>query len=368
MVAAEKRRKVTLLHLACFTVSITILLAGLWPLQFHPENHAHWIPGHSGIRFGRLGMVYSKQPVYGSQLAIQPGQPMSIELAIRPAAEPSYGIGSILTIFDESGQDLILLGQWKNHLILRSSINSADGIHSYRETGVDNVLQREVLRHLCVVFQADGVAIYIDGRPAHFTHRFPLPPQGKGGTANLVLGNSPAGKNSWKGDFFFLSFYGRMLTPDEVSRLYLARRGGPDVPKELPAPPVLSYSFDEHAGTIARNREDRRYDLSIPPEFHVLMKNFLVPPWKEHAHLLPYLLDVIVNVLGFIPFGFFFMALFRREAQPPSTAAALGVAILGLGVSLGIELAQAYLPTRSSSLMDVFSNLILSVFVYFHRA
>ena len=40
MVTAEKRRrKVTLLHLACFTVSITILLAGLWPFQFHPENH-----------------------------------------------------------------------------------------------------------------------------------------------------------------------------------------------------------------------------------------------------------------------------------------------------------------------------------------
>ena len=161
---------------------------------------------------------------------------MSIELAIRPAAEPPNGIGNILTIFNESGQDLIMIGQWKNHLILRSSIDSADRIHSCRDTELDNVLRTEVLRHLCVVFQVDGVAIYIDGRPARFTRRFPLPAQGKGGTGKLVLGNSPAGKNSWKGDFFFLSFYGQMLTPDEVSRLYLARRDGPDVPEELPAP------------------------------------------------------------------------------------------------------------------------------------
>jgi VanZ family protein len=341
-------------------VSITILLAGLWPLQFHPENHARWIPGDSGIRFGRLGMVYSKQPVYGSQLALQPGQPMSIELAIRPAAEPSNGIGNILTIFDESGHDVLLLGQWKNHFILRTSVNGDAGILSYRETGVDNVLQMNVLRHLCAVFQPNGVAIYIDGQPAHFSHRFPVPPQGKGGTANLILGNSPDGKNSWKGDFFFLSFYGGTLTPEEVSRLHLARSGGSDVPEELPAPPVLSYSFDEHIGTIARNREDSHYDLSIPPEFHMPIKTFLVPPWKEHPRLLPYLKDVIVNVLGFIPFGFFCMALFHREAQPSSTAA-IGVEMLGLGVSLAIELTQAYLPTRSSSLMDVFSNLLGTV-------
>lgn len=285
---------------------------------------------------------------------------MSIELSLRPATEPSNGFGSILTIFDESGHDVILIGQWKNHLILRSSIDGGEGNDSYRETGVDNVLQKKDLRHLCIVFQADGVAIYIDGQPANFTHRFPVPPQGKGGTASLILGNSPTGKNSWEGDFYLLAFYGRVLTPEEVSRLHLTRNVGPGLPEELPATPVLSYSFNERVGSTARNREDRRYDLSIPPEFHMPVKTILVPPWKEHPRLLPYLKDVIVNVLGFIPFGFFYMALFRREAQP-SYATAFGVAILGLGASLAIELTQAYLPTRSSSLMDVFCNLLGTV-------
>ena len=67
-------------------------------------------------------------------------------------------------------------------------------------------------------------------------------------------------------------------------------------------------------------------------------------------------MDITVNILGFLPFGFFLSAWLRLVKNLPAPRA-YGISILlGFCLSLAIELIQVYLPTRDSSLMDVFSN------------
>jgi len=60
-----------------------------------------------------------------------------------------------------------------------------------------------------------------------------------------------------------------------------------------------------------------------------------------------------INILGFIPFGFFFSALLLKITGLRRLSAYLLIVALGTGLSFTIELIQPYLPTRGSSLTDV---------------
>ena len=72
--------------------------------------------------------------------------------------------------------------------------------------------------------------------------------------------------------------------------------------------------------------------------------------------------DVVINVLGFVPFGFlgvFWMVTSRRVSL---VAAAFTTLLIAFTMSLGIEVAQAYLPTRNSSLLDLITNVAGTIF------
>jgi VanZ family protein len=69
-------------------------------------------------------------------------------------------------------------------------------------------------------------------------------------------------------------------------------------------------------------------------------------------------LDSVVNILGFVPFGFLFCA-YIHDIPPHSAARAiLGAVIVGALTSLGIELLQIFLPSRDSSLLDLLNNTL----------
>ena len=65
-----------------------------------------------------------------------------------------------------------------------------------------------------------------------------------------------------------------------------------------------------------------------------------------------------MNILGFIPFGFCF-SLHRRSVRPNQPAANfLFVILTGATVSLTIEIIQAWLPNRVSSMTDLLTNIV----------
>ena len=64
-----------------------------------------------------------------------------------------------------------------------------------------------------------------------------------------------------------------------------------------------------------------------------------------------------MNILGFIPFGFCFF-LHRQSVRANARAANfLIVMFAGAVISLTIELIQAWLPNRESSLTDLLTNI-----------
>jgi hypothetical protein len=71
---------------------------------------------------------------------------------------------------------------------------------------------------------------------------------------------------------------------------------------------IAVYLFDERTGNIIHNDIRPRIDLNIPNRFTLLHQQFLEPFWKELKPSRGCWKDIQVNIVGFIPLGFFFCA------------------------------------------------------------
>ena len=101
-------------------------------------------------------------------------------------------------------------------------------------------------------------------------------------------------------------------------------------------------------------------DLQIPDYFQVLYPPFLQRFWKNWGWHWGFWQDGLVNIIGFLPLGFFFCAYFSAS-RPLSRAIVLTI-ILGCAASFIIEATQFYLPTRDSDSMDLINNTLGTVF------
>jgi len=357
MKATGNRRKKRVLPLVCLAITTAILLAGLWPLNFRPRNEVSWVEGQNGIHFGQRGIAYSTESVYGPRQAIRPGGAISIELVVRTAREPYDSIAQILTLYGGGNHQFFFLAQWQSHLILLAASQGNDPYRDFRERSVKNVLLKNIPKFFTVTSQNGNTAIYADGHLMRSIRNFPILSTDSSASGKFVLGNSPGGSRAWTGDLLFLAAYGRELSAGEVLEHFRDWTKN-ETPTWLPGEsPALLYTFAERTGATSRNLIGPRNDLSIPATFDVLNKIILRLPWQEEHFGRPFIRDLVVNILGFFPFGFFFTAWLRNDDGLPSKSTIILVAALGAGISLTIELLQIYLPVRTSQLSDVICNI-----------
>ena len=118
------------------------------------------------------------------------------------------------------------------------------------------------------------------------------------------------------------------------------------------------YPFTEGQGDSVRNLAGGAHPLLKPAVFHPLQKVILEWPTKEQLKRWSFYQDVAVNILGFIPLGFFFALWLLRFTRLPTSQPGTVTLVLGSGISLGIELTQVYLPTRNSQASDLVFNIL----------
>lgn len=223
--------------------------------------------------------------------------------------------------------------------------------------------------------RAGRTRIYVDGRLEKTWAIFSIIPKNRSALNQIILGNSPRGKDHWVGNIFGLAIYKRLLTSEQVVDHFQnwVNGGRPSPSKE--ENPVAIYLFDERAGTRIQDQISH-YDLLMPPRFNAFQREILVPPWKDFRLNLSYFKDIMTNILGFIPFGFFiFGYLYERRITSGLHLSLLSIFIGGL-LSLTIELIQVYLPDWNSQLMDVLTNtmgtalgaLLFHVYLYFYKS
>jgi hypothetical protein len=278
------------LPLACLAISAGLLIAGLWPFQFRPVNNVHWIDGQAGLRFGRYGMVSGQSPLFTPGGPLDFAKPFTIRLELLPRDEPSDYLPRILSVYEAGGRELFILGQWKSALNLSILERQRAYYFEYQETEVGN-LPKGAKRSILLSSGETGLTVYSEGKLV-FTRPgfgFSLLP-GNREPAWLLLGNSPSGESPWRGDLLSLSFYADAISPEEIAT--------PGID------PLVRFLFSEGSGTVCRGGSDPRYDLFISPVFRAPVKPVLAPPWKVQEYDLSFWVDVAVNILGFIPFGF----------------------------------------------------------------
>jgi glycopeptide antibiotics resistance protein len=116
------------------------------------------------------------------------------------------------------------------------------------------------------------------------------------------------------------------------------------------------YLFNERAGSVVHDATHHGLDLYIPRRFSLLHQQFLKPFWKEFRPTRSFLIDVLVNIAGFIPLGIVFFAYW--SSVRPIKHPALVTVVFGFAVSLTIEVLQSYLPTRDSGTNDLITNTL----------
>lgn len=351
--------KRTILVIVCAGVLTTLLVAALYPFNPHPQNQVTWLVGTKGVHFGQHGTILSSGPL--KPPAWISDQFCTLELWLRPSTLDS---STVLAFYNAEDPMQFGIRQMGRDLLVSRDIS--DGHYKFVKRGI---VLNDVFAPLKPVFitvtsDSGATAIYVDGIIKQKASNLSLTDRDLAAQL-LVVGNSPVADDGWSGQLLGLAIYDRELAPDQITKHFgsWTKRGRPDGADD--EKPVAIYLFNEHQGSIVHNLISSGPDLYAPSYYFVPYKPFLERPWKEFRSDWGYLEDLVVNIGGFIPFGFFFCAYLSsvRWIKKPKFA----TIFLGGAISLTIEVLQAYLPTRSSGVTDIITNTLGSaagVFLY----
>jgi VanZ family protein len=348
------RPKPAHLLLSLLGLVASMLAACLWPFRFYPRNDAEWLKNERGIRCSGMGLIASRD-AFPSPSRLSADGSITVEIVVRPTSIVRRNVPHLLTFCPEAGPPALVIGAWRDSLIVRLGRPDAPGRRKYREVGAAAAFAVGKTTRVTVVTGPRGTAAYLNGRLAAEMPDVPLA-DSDAPLGRLLLGVSPTGGGRWQGDILELTIYGRALSAAEVYRNQVAAvlQGSSGYREQ--GSTFAHYAFEEGRGESVRNSAARRHDLTIPRNFHPLRRTVLslgsqdtrVVPWQ--------LKDVLLNVLGFIPFGFLASWQLAARRRVHDRTAAIVVVSAGFAFSLALEVAQAFLPARNSSLIDLITN------------
>ena len=323
-----------------------ILVAGLWPFEFHPRNAVEWLQSENGIRFDGVGMAYSTSSLAELVASSRPGQPsFTLELLARPRRQDLSRVDRIFSEDGPDGRPGLVIAQYRPDLVVRTYFRGPD--HAvFREMNVGGVLVAGRATHIAVTSGARGTELYVNGLRARASV-YPI-------AANLlvgpwVLGNSGQTDRAWSGDLLGLALYDGQRNGDQILRdagAWMSRR--PDSREA-----VAFYEFAEKSGELAESKGSHGVPLQVPRSLVILNRRIL--SWDLQLKKSG-LRDVVENVAGFVPFGFFAAAVLAgRRSWRASTLSAI---LAGFALSLFVETVQSYLPMRDSSSTDLLANTV----------
>lgn len=342
----------------CFGILCVMSVAAFWPFTFYPSNHVTWLSNENGLRFIGGGIVLSpkKGIVDGDYTSFgfadsQSPAGVTLELWLEPSQD-KYSM-ALLSFSSPQNPDQFRLRQSRDFLLAVQESYPSSRHKAATWLWVPHAFQAHKRRFIAIASGTQGTTVYMDGIPAEHSPTFEI--AGKDLSGQLIMGTSPVAYDTWRGKLLGLALFGRELTATQVSEHYQAwLNARPEVVKS--DQPAALYTFEERSGPVVHNQVISERNLTIPVNFSVPYKPFLKSPWREFSPNRVYLLDVLVNIAGFVPLGFFFCMLF--SSGEASQKAVVATVILGAAFSLTIELLQGFIPTRDSGTTDIMTNTL----------
>jgi hypothetical protein len=341
-------REKKLLAILCGIASAAILFATLWPFNPFPPNRVSWLRDANGIDFRGRGVALSNRELRAD--AGVPGDSCTLELLLRPA---SNSLSTTILDFYRGPQEFAVR-QWTDSLLVTRDVITAGNKLKRVKLDVGGIFPLGKLTLLTMAFGPGGTVVYVDGRHHGTFPKFAMPRNDLSG--QIVLGGSAVDNQPWPGEIRGLAVYEKELTPAEVARHYTDWVD----PRATEAPDldgaVARYAFTERSGNEIRNAVSSGPNLDIPSYFQIPHKPILKAAWKEFEATRFYVIDLLMNIAGFVPLGFIFGAYFllgRSRGQ-----AILYATLVGGALSFMIEVLQAYIPQRYSGTTDIITNTL----------
>lgn len=349
----------------CVVLVAGLLGVGLWPFDPFPANQVAWLPG--GLEFGGQGVVYSSGLIDAKSGAWNSA--CSLRIRLQPHIVDLNNSATLLVFYAPENPMQFRLMQYRDELLIRRDYRDAQN----RLKTIELELERTFVRDEPVTYTittgsagttgtAGGSVAYRNGVRVGDSPRMGLSCADLSG--QLVLGDSPVAENGWQGKLLELAIYNRELCAEEIAHADAidskgdpSTSGGKVETRKTPENKnvIAHYEFAEGSGKVIHNSAGPAPDLYIPGTFRILHKPFLMPPWQETPDKVA-LRDILINIGGFVPFGFLCFACLRRHRE--RRRAIILTVLAGAAVSLTIEVLQYIVPPRSSDMIDLATNTL----------
>jgi hypothetical protein len=338
-----------ILPFACIVVVSTLFAAGFWPFNPFPRNQVTWLVTGKGLQFGDHGVVFSRESLQPARL----NRESSCTLAIRvqPEAVSRGATGTLVGVYIPENTSQFRLLQWRDFLLLRKDYRDAKNHSKTTEVDLEHAFVAPEPVSFTITSGPGGSVAYRNGIRAAGVTRMGLSCADFAG--QLVLGDSAVIDNAWRGNILDLVIYDRELTPQEIGKFANWNENQTVREARVDQHIVAQYAFREGSGRHVHGQPGSAPDLYIPEIFRVPHKKMLMWPWEESHDKLE-LRDVSINIFGFVPFGFLFVAYLTWNRKVKH--AAIVVILCGAAISLTIEILQEYIPGRDSGLLDIITN------------
>lgn len=345
----------------CALLTAGLLCVGLWPFRFSAPNSAGWRAGRPGLhfpgaadrpKFNPGGLACTEGPLTAPAGAkLEPGA-LTLELWLRPAEEPYGARGRIVSVCAADGTELFFVGQWRQEVILWVRQEDPAVRPEFRELDTKNALAAGRLTFLTYTADAQGAALYLNGQLARRWSGIRLLPPGETLIGKrLFVGNSQRVTDPWGGDVLGLGLHGVALSALEIRQRYeqWTQPGGAAPAKSDGL--LALYDLRSGPGPVLPNLAGPGPQLVLPARLREAKPLLARASWLGQGKL-----DMVLNFVGFVPYGLCLTVWLRRRGRWPWLAAAGGAASIGAAVSLAIELGQGWVPTRDSSWSDLICN------------
>ena len=332
--------------------------------------HDRGITGASFSSGNNLILEQDNPPHTGLLSSLDSSNKLTIEIILKPYPATRIWLSNILCFYDDKDPEVFMMAKWKSELILRRRVQRPSGEYAYHEVGVSDALFTDKTAFITVVLDTTGTTVYIDGREASVFPRYTLNPMKNDlSRARLIVGNDPRIRVPWEGEVQGLAIYRSALHPGEISRNYRNWKNHDYKSLSQQKDIIALYPMNEKSGRIINNTISSRNNLIIPEHLCAIKKMVLSKPWVNYWKEMKYYSDIILNIFGFIPLGFFLPALFIACGGKKRYLFSIITILIGSSLSLTIELIQVYMPARTSSLTDLICNILGTILgvILFHK-
>jgi len=337
-------------------LTIAVLLVTLFfGLRFkghHFSNDVRWLLKQPGIRFQGHGIAYTGPIKELNKAGDINTNGFSIEIALKPATYHENVFNFLFVIHNGDDGKQLVFGQWRSSLII---MNGDDYDYKRKTKRISLKLAEDspIPKLVTVTTGKDGTHIYLDGRLARKQRDLTLKiPQGD--NARLLLGNSVYGKHNWNGDVLGLAVFRYPLSGQDAAAQFKQWFKDKSFLFAKKYQPDMLYVFDEKSGEKVIDHAGGNNDLHIPSKMKIFNKKIL----SFSSSGLTLNADFVINLIGFIPLGFFLNATFAKTGGGFKRHGFLITVVFCFFVSLFIEVLQAWIPSRSSDVLDLVLNTL----------